>query len=283
MLSGSKVTNKMLVLAMALFGVMSIAASTTFASSIKKSFEFGAGTANSHSNFRTFAVPCGLDVTASVTYSRKGDTGANNDIPIFIELRQPGETDSVDGPVAVKNDDLVATRTVQTASVSGQKSNRGCSLPWRVRVGYRNPGEAPFAVYGDITVSFNDSSRNINVEGGLISLNKGTDVTKKLGGSSGLGQGIIEITANWQHALGPVPVPGAVKLKFELIDPNGNVVETESGFSSNDFTVSASQKFKLTYRVTSCTSGQWKIRITNNTDDDTMNIDPKVTFKPDCP
>lgn len=283
MLSSSKITSKIMALALAVFGVLSIAATSTFAKSITKSFEIGAGTAHSHSHYRTFAVPCGLDVTASVKYLRKGDAGASNDVPIIIELRQPGETDSEDGPVA-EQEQVTATRNQQTAALGGQESNRGCSLPWRVRVKYANAGEAPFAVYGDITVTFNDASKSISVEGGLISLLKGNNVTKKIGNSSGFGHGVIEITGTWLHSLGNlVPGPNPVKLKFQLIDPDGNTVETESGFSSNDINPAATPKFKLTYRVTSCKSGQWKIKITNNTNDDTMNIDPKVKFKPDCP
>lgn len=256
---------------------------TSNAASITKSFEIGEGTGQSQSHFRTFVVPCGLDVTAKVTFSRLGDPGVANDVPIIIELRKPGATAEEDGPIAAQVNNINATRTEQNRTLSGTESNRGCTIPWRVRVKHNGSGAAPNAVKGNITVTFNDAPKSLNVEGGLISLNKGISVTKNLAGSGGLDQGIVEITANWNHAIGPVPGPLPVKLKFELLPPNSNQsVRTVEAYSSNEAR-SGLTRFKLTYQVTEHTPGQWRIRITNNTNDDTMNIDPKVKFTPDCP
>lgn len=265
----------LLVLVIGMFGV-------TFAGSATKTFEFGAGTANSTSNFRTFFVPCGLNVTASVKYQRKGDGGASSDVPITIELRKPAANADDDGAVA-QTVNVTAKRTEQTATLNGTESNRGCSLPWRVRVRPQS-GQSEFAIYGNITVSFDDSSKNISVEGNLISLNKGNSVTKNIGGSGGMDQGIITVTAKWNHAIGPVPGPLPVRLKFELIRPNGTVAASDNGFSNAEVNPCCSNnKMKVTFQVAEQITGQWKIRITNNTNDDTMNIDPKVSFKPDCP
>jgi hypothetical protein len=253
--------------------------STAFAESITKTFEFGAGTANSISNKRTFSVPCGVSVSAVVEHYRLGDVGAENDVLIVIELKKPGATADEEGTVA-DTQNATAKRTKQTATVTGTESNRGCSLPWIVRVKPAN-GQSQFAIKGSIVLTYSSAVKNISVEGGLISLNKGNSVTKNIGGAGGLEQGTITVTANWNHAIGPVPGPLPVKLKFELISPDG-VVKTVSAYSSNEAR-SDLTKFKLTHQVTDCASGQWKIRITNNTNDDTMNIDPKVKFTPDCP
>lgn len=256
--------------------------SSVFGESITKTFEFGEGTANSISNKRTFSVPCGRGVSAGVEHYRLGDTGAANDVPIIIELKKPGATADEEGPVAdTKN--AVAKRDKQTVVVNGTASNRGCSLPWIVRVKPAN-GQSQFAIKGTIVLTYNSDNQDISVEGGLISLNKGNSVTKKIGGSGGLDQGRIVVTATWLHAVGPVPGPLPVKLKFELISPDGQVVESDNGYSNAEINPCCSgNKMKITFQVPSCASGQWKIRITNNTNDDTMNIDPKVRLKPDCP
>ena len=254
------------------------------AESQTKTFEFGAGTGQEHSHFRSFNVPCGLPVTASVKYSRLGDPNPKNqilDIPIVVELRKPAESGDGDGSIAQEKN-ATATRTEQTISLSGTESNSGCTNAWRVRVRPVGAGNSPLAITGQITISYNDSARSIGVQGGLISLNKGIDVTKNLGGSGGLNQGVITITANWNHAIGPVPGPLAVRLKWELINPAGTVVASQSAYSSNELR-SELTKLRLTYNVRDCINGQWKIHITNDTNDDTMNIDPKVNFKPDCP
>lgn len=62
---------------------------SAYASSTTRSFEFGKGTANESSNFRTFIVPCRMTVTAVVKFKRLGDVGASDDVPIVIELRNP--------------------------------------------------------------------------------------------------------------------------------------------------------------------------------------------------
>jgi hypothetical protein len=266
------------------FGILTLlavaAVGSAFAETITKTFEFGAGTANSASNKRTFSVPCLIDVTAKVEHYRLGDVGASNDVPIVIELRKPGATADTEGEVA-DTQNATAKRDKQTATVTGTKSSRGCSQPWIVRVKPAS-GQSSVAIKGSISLTYSSDVRNVNVEGGLISLNKGNSVTKNVGGSFGFGHGTIVITANWNHAIGPVPGPNAVKLKFELISPSG-VVRTVEAFSSNEAR-SDLTRFRLTYQVPDCESvGQWKLRITNNTNDDTMNIDPKVKFTPDCP
>ncbi len=264
-----------------LMALLAVASLPTFAASITKTFEFGAGTANSVSNKRTFNVPCGVAVSAAVEHYRLGDVGASFDVPILIELKKPGATADVEGAVA-DTQDATARRTKQTATVTGTISNLGCSLPWIVRVKPAS-GQSSVAVKGTIVVTYSSTVANISVEGGLISLNKGNTVTKNIGGSGGLEQGIVVVTGSWLHAIGPVPGPLPVRLKFELINPSGQVVATDSGYSSAEINPCCSgNKMKITFQVTTCVSGQWKIRITNNTNDDTRNIDPKVKHTPDC-
>jgi hypothetical protein len=260
---------------------------TAIAETIQKSFEFGAGTANSISNKRTFPVPCHAGIEGvSATYQRKGTAGAANDVPIVMELRSPGPTANEEGPV-VDSVALTATLTQQlsltTKLLKGNPSSRACGLPWIVRVRPAS-GTSPWVISGVITLSYFRFDVDVNVEGNLISLNKGNSVTKNVGGTGGLHAGKITVTGTWLHSVFGVPGPLPVRLRFQLLDPNGAVVGSRTAFSNAEINPCCSgNKMSFTIPVTQHTGGQWKLRITNNTSDDTMNIDPKVKYVALCP
>lgn len=269
------------------FGVLAlcslVTAGTAFAETITKTFEFGAGTASSRSNYRTFPVPCGVRVTAVVKYSRLGDVGAQFDVPIVIELREPAATAEEEGSARTLS--ATAKRTEQTATLEKPPNkDRGCNLPWIVRV-RPSSGQSPVAIVGSITVKYDGGvAIRVDVAGGLLRLNKGDSVTKNVGPPEGFGQGDLIVRGTWNHALGPVPGPLPVKLKFELIDPSGRVVGSSEGYSENEINPCCSnRKVGFFIRVSSCFTGQWKIRITNNTNDDAMNIDAIVRHEVLCP
>ncbi|MBI3650412.1 MAG: hypothetical protein HY231_05125 [Acidobacteria bacterium] len=265
---------------MSMFSLLSVSTPTADAASITKTFEIGAGTGQQRSHFRSFTVPAGLTVSTAVKFKRLGDPGAQNDVPIIIELRQPGATESEDGPL-VDSKNAIVRRDEQTLNLSGSSSTRGCSLPWRVRVKLGGTNVPANAVIGSSTVSFNDSARNVGIEGGLITLNKGNSVTKNFGGSSGFGQGTFTVTATWMHAVAGVPNPfnRRILLRFELLRPNGSVAASDTGYPLEG---SDTPKMRITFNNTTDVNGQWKIRITNNTNDDVANIDPKAKFDPGC-
>lgn len=268
---------KLLTLALVSIAGLSTAA---FAGTLTKSFEFGAGTANSVSNKRTFSVPCGLDVQAAVKVSRKGDAGADNDVPILIELRSPGESADADGPIATTKEGI-AKRTAQTFNLAANDSPRGCNLPWVVRVKPQS-GKSDVAIYGDITVTFNDSIKNLTVQdAGSLNLNSANTQTVNIGGSGGLTQGIVTIKGEWFHNLGIMPI----NMKIDLLDPNGNPVAGDTGYSNLEVNPCCSNnKLKITYQVTEKKSGQWKLRIKNiSNGHDAIRVKPIATLKPDCP
>lgn len=267
------------------------AVGTVFAdNSITKTFEFGVGTAQTRSHFRTFPIPCGTlgGIAAVVKFQRLGPDAASNNIPIIIELREPDTAAEQEGPIA-DTKTANAKKTEQSVTLRSQSSNRGCSLPWRVRVKYANDGTAPVQVFGTIRLDFDGRLREINVsmsEFGIDrDLRKGESETATVGGSAGFLQGTIDITANWNHMVfSPlVPGPNPVKLKFELIDPSGTVVKTVEAYSSNE-SRSGLTRFRLIYQAPACLAGQWKLRITNiDGDDDAAGISPTVKFTPGCP
>lgn len=256
--------------------------STALAETITKSFEIGTSTSGS-SNFRTFTLPCRTRMTASVTYSRAGAAGESNDVPIFVEVREPATTAEEEGAVLAVKEGLTATRTPKTANLTGVTSSRsGCAIPWRVRVKHDASGPAPVAVTGAITVSFNTTTIGINVAGGPFSLLRDKSTTKNVGDANGIGQGTVVISGAWNHSVLGVTGPNPVKLKFELFDSSGQRIGVSEGYPNNE--IRDLPKLRLTVRLPDCATGQWKLKATNiDSQDDAKDIDAIVHFTPDCP
>ena len=261
------------------------AVNTVFADNISKTFEFGPGTSQSRSHVRTFNIPCGTEggIAAVVKFIRLGADGDGNNIPIVIELREPDTAAEQEGPIA-DTKTANAIKTEQTVTLRSPSSTRGCSLPWRVRVRYSNEGPAPAKVYGTARLDFDGRVRNILSEGVGVILAKGSTKTIKLGDTSGMQQGTIDITANWDHSLygARIPGPNPVKLRWALINPSGVVVNTVEAYSSDEAR-SELTKFRMLHRVTRHTSGQWNLRITNLTNDDATGFELVRKFTPGCP
>lgn len=259
----------------------------TYAEVLTKTFEFGLGTANTISNKRTFAVPCHAGIEGvSATYVRKGNVGQQFDIPITMELRSPGATADEEGPV-VDSVNLTATlasqQSLSTRLLKGDPSGRGCALPWVVRVKPQS-GTAQFVVSGTITLSYFRFDADQTIEGGSISLLKGNTVTKNVGTSAGLHAGKFTVSGTWLHSAFGIPGPLPVLLKFELLNPAGQVAASKSAYSNAEINpCCTSNKMSFAFSLSQHATGQWKIRITNNSNDDTMNIDPKVKYTALCP
>lgn len=269
---------KILVLSLvSIIGLSSVA----LAGTITKPFELGEGTANSVSNRRTFEVPCGLPVSATVKYSRKGTAAAENDVPLTITLIKPAEGGG-EGEIA-QTKQVTAKTTPQNIGLSGGFSNLGCAAPWSVRV-KPTSGRSDFAVYGEISVTFDDSIKGLGIDNnGSINLNSGNSVEKNITFGSIGGQGLFEIKGRWYHNLGVMPI----KMKFELINPEGVVVKSDTGFADNEANPCCSgDKLKITYLNPVFSTGPWKLRITNISDGHDavrINVGAVSTIKPKCP
>lgn len=257
------------------------------AGTITKTFEFGAGTQYSHSNVRTFYVPCNLKVVATIKYKRGGSEGASNDFPIKIDLRQADIGADEEGPIA-QTVSATARRNEQTATLlAPDGSPRGCSLPWRVRVRYANAGTAPAPVTGSIRVDFDDVLKTFKYSHYPWKIIERKSNHTILLTHQGFEQGRLEIILTWNHSLGgPVPGPLPVKLKAELLDPNGRVLATDMGYSNHEINPCCSgDKMKIVFQVPDCESDSktWNIRITNDTNDDVNLTEVKFSHKPSCP
>jgi hypothetical protein len=254
---------------------------TASASNISKTFELGPGTQNSRSVYRTYGAPCGRQVAAVVKYKRLGPAGASNDIPLVIELREPETAGGAEGAI-VETRSVKAQTTEQTAptifSAAGG-SSRGCSQPWRIRVRYALDGTPPFAVSGTARLDYDGRDETITA-GTLGHVYKDLQHSTNLGTSAGLKQGRLVISAGWYHSFGNgPPLPGDVKMKYELINPSGTVVKTAEGFDSN---AGPAPKFQLVYDVPSCVPGQWKLRMRALTSDDVVVTSVTAKLTPGC-
>jgi hypothetical protein len=236
------------------------------AGEISKTFELGPGTQVPRSNHRTFNVPSGLPVTARVTYRRLGDPGPQNDIPIVIELRQPGLNATQDGPI-VDQKSLLATRDNATITLNGPASSRGCSNPWRVRVRYAprpnfqppDPLDPRFDVIGNIQVTFNDDVKQLDISPFNVNIAKGNRVVKDLRGITG--SGTVRIRAEWHTSpLELLHINSYYKLTVRL-KRNGNIVRTQAGFSQHA-PGDKTPKLDFTYFVSpEQVSGTWQLEI----------------------
>lgn len=259
--------------------IVAILALNVFAETSTKTFEIGPGTAYATSNFRNFYVPGCQPIGVTVKYKRSGETGSSNDIPIVIEVRHPGANADTEGPiVASKND--TATRSEKTAGFTPSRSDANCSNPWKIRVRSAS-GTPAFAVTGTITIAYNSGNYAVTVDNaGFINLNSGNTVTVNLGDSNGLPQGLITVTGEWFHNLGVMPI----RMKIEILDPNGNVVATDTGYSGLEVNPCCSgNKLRIEYRITNCKKGQWKLRIKNVSEGhDAIRVKPVVMKNANC-
>jgi hypothetical protein len=126
--------------------------------------------------------------------------------------------------------------------------------------------------------------RDADVEGGLISLQKGDTVTKNVGGSGGPHAGKIKVAGTWLDSVGGIPGLLPVQLQFQLIKPNREVAASKTAYSNGEINpCCSSNKMNFTIPVDAHISGQWKLKLTNNSNDDTMNIYPKILPIGVCP
>jgi hypothetical protein len=248
---------------------------------ITKSFEFGPGTQFSSSNFRTFPVPCGVKVKAFVMFQRFGPSGSDHDVNIVIELHSPGTSADDEGPQVAMQEATakvwVGIGIPSTTTLYGEKNNRGCNLPWIVRVRTKS-GQSPVQVSGTIRVSY-DGGYGVST-GSSFSLNNGDTRTINFGTSNGLTQGRLTIRGEWYHNLGVMPI----RMKVELIDPDGNVVDSKTAYSAVEINPCCSgTKMQFTVTIPECKSGQWKLRIKNLSDHDAVRVGFYNDLQTSCP
>lgn len=224
-------------------------------------------------------VPC--HATVSVKLSAARYDHHDSDVPIAIEFRAPGVSlQSEPTHIRIFQARLGDTRS-ETFTAPGHDT--GCGSPWRVRIVPNATSTRDGRIVGDLSVSFVSNAKTLNVED-AATLANGRSTTKNIGDSNGLHQGRVEITGTWNHSVFGVPGPLPVKLNFELLKPDGSIAAYDTGHSKHEINPCCSgDKLKVRLLVREHISGQWKLRIRNDSGNDAMALIPRATFVPACP
>ncbi len=226
-----------------------------------------------------FNAPCHSPISIRIDADRHTGGPTTSDIPIEIQVRKPGV--ALTSPPSVSSVYVAKIVGSPALTLNPGGSSEGCSQAWNVRLKPR-PVSFREDIYGDIRFSFPSAVSSLLVEDAIF-LGKGKSLTKNLGGAGGLSQGWVEVTGRWKHSLFGAPGPLPVKLNFELLKPDGSIAAYDTGYTSNEINPCCSgDKIKVRFLVKEHTTGQWKIRIRNDTGDDVMSIDPSATYTPAC-
>ncbi len=103
---------------------------------------------------------------------------------------------------------------------------------------------------------------NLDMEGTTLTLTKGSTQERKIFGF-GSKVGVLHLKAKW-HAVNILPTFNA--LKVELLKPNGQVAHSGVYYSIHS---NKTPKLSVVYNISASdasSGGQWKLRITNNSD-----------------
>lgn len=89
---------------------------------------------------------------------------------------------------------------------------------------------------------------------------------------------MIKVQASWLHSLTNLVLP----LKFELVRPDGSVAKTLNGYALNS---NGKPRLEFSHTVAVAEAkqtGAWKLRISNETEHDVIEINPTVTYTKKC-
>ena len=226
---------------------------------------------------RSLVAPCHAKVSVRLSAPRYDHLA--DDIPMKIEVRAPGV--SLQSPpththyFSSKPENL----KVETFTVPG--SDAGCGgSPWRVRI-FPDGRTRESRIGGDFSVSFAGVTI-MDIED-AATLTNGNSTTKNIGGSGGLHEGWLEIIGTWNQSIFGFPGPLPVKLNFDLLKPDGSIAAYDTGHSNHEINPCCSgDKLKLRFLIKQHISGQWKLRIKNDSGSDVMTLKPGATLKPAC-
>ena len=260
--------------AILVWSVLGGLAINTDAGTVVKTFDFGAGgdnpTFRSHS--RTFAPPENVAIVVAVNYRATGE-GAN---PIVVEIEDAANKTLASQEISAEK---MAKRIVINIAAADNLIH-GCEKSWQVRVRSKS-GEIPAArIFGDINFSFIDPTAiQIDLEKRSINLGKGKQTIKNVGNNDSFDHsGVMKLQAIWLHSLINLVLP----LKFELVRPEGSVAKTLIGYALNS---NGKPRLEFSHNITVAEAkqtGAWKLRISNETEHDVIEIKPTVTFTRKC-
>ncbi len=246
---------------------------------IRKTFEFGQGSPQVRSHFRTFSVPArslvGVAVE-NVTVDR-----LNVVIPMFIQVRQAsaqsiGNTGPHGPELATRFLDAPAGGVNSFQNI-GFSSDFGCPSTWRVLVGATG-ADVPAKVSGTIVFAFT-SPGPVELEmsdGGTQHLDPNVTANRTIGPKTGsiAGTGRFHIRAKWHTDPADVLSFGTHSaLTVMLMRPDGSLAGSEYGYSQH---ASRTPKVNFRYTVTAADAaavGDWKLRIINPSTNRVVDFD----------
>lgn len=239
-----------------------------------KTFDFGAGgdnpTFRSHS--RTFAAPENVAIVVAVNYRAMGEAGA----AMMVEIENAAGQIAASREIAA---DKISKRLVININAADNVIH-GCEKFWQVRIRTKS-GEIPAAnISGDITFSFVDPTAiQIALEDQSIDLTRSKQTTQKIGDADSFNHpGVLTVRASWLHSLIDLVLP----LKFEPVRPDGSVAKTLIGYALNS---NGKPRLDFSHNLTvseAKQTGAWKLRISNETEHDIIEIKPAITFTKKC-
>jgi hypothetical protein len=263
------------------------------ATEITKTYSFGPGTGThtARAAFRDFRIPCGTPgaISVTVSFKRFGPEDHRHSFSIDVRIHEPVRPGQTEGLIPSAGAYGVTVHTAERAVTVGVAPTAGgCSQPWVVRVKTRE-GDPPYTVSGSIKLKYAGETRDLTVS--TMSnqyLNKGQSKTLLIANSAGCGQGRMVITGTWNHTIGIMPGPLPIQLKFELLNDAAisfgatDKVTEAFGYSNNELRAELT-KLRLVFQIPDCRVGQWKLKITNISNDDAFlgSISAKMT--PTCP
>ena len=269
-----QMSRKIVSFSLAAFALLSGSLVPSIAGTVNKTFDFGAGGDNPafRSHSRTFAATENVAIVVAVNYRTTGETG----VAIVVEIEDANNKTLASREVLAEK---TAKRHIINIAANENKIH-GCEKFWQVRVRSKS-GEVPTArIFGDITFSFVDPTAiQIDVEDKSINLTKGKQTTKNVGNAGSFNHpGVITVRASWLHSHINLVLP----LKFELIRPDGSVAKTLVGYALNS---NGRPRLDFSHNITvseAKQNGAWKLKISNETEHDIIEIKPSVTFTKKC-
>jgi len=250
--------------------------------SVNRTFGIGSGTSHEVSSGSSvslaietveFQVPVRSAITATIQHKRTLASGIQ-DFTIHFDLLDPS------GAVAATKSAVTTGATTSTTLTAPINSLPGCNpKPWKVRVRGISPELRTVSVTGNISLSFEASTLNLNVEGDLIDLNKGNEVTKTIFNVDSR-CGVVVIKATWDTD--GIPGVDSAKLTFNLRRHNGSLARS---LTANAFNALQNPKMTFSYTLTEADgeqSGDWKLEILNNSDFNTKKVKVTGTYTPGC-
>jgi hypothetical protein len=273
-MNGKNFIKRLAVASAAALLVFSGLVTENFGGTSVKTFDFGPGGDNPtlRSHARSFLAPQAVALTLKINYRTAGEAP----VPVMIEVEDAGSR-------LITTQEIIAEKAAKRLLINisaAENTSHACDKGWQVRVKSKNGQPPPARIFGDITFSFIDPPvEKIALGERAFGLKKGGQASFPIGTSETFRHsGIINIKSSWAHN----PLAPAQALKFELLRPDRSVAKSLTGYGTNS---NGQPKIDFDYRLVIADTkqnGVWRLRITNGTEQEILEVNPSVNFTRRC-